>query len=230
MIDFLSIGGIVADIAVIAIILISISQGYRRGLSLLIYQAVALILTIILVITLCKPVTNFVIENTGLDEFISGHIENVLESTFDNISTGELIELEDSNMSEAIAEKINSYITEAKDKAEENITAYVASNLSHFVVSGLVVLGLAIVIRLASMFIRVAVSILASLPIIKTFDRTGGFVFGLIRGFAIVYLILAVISLISPLMADASLTGMIKNSNICANLYNNNILLNIFVK
>ena len=133
-------------------------------------------------------------------------------------------------MSEAIAKKINTYITEAKENAEENITAYVATNLSNFVVSGIVVLGLAIVIRIASIFIKVAVSILASLPIIKTVDKTGGFVFGLIRGFVIVYLILAVISLISPLIADATLTGMIKNSNLCANLYNNNILLNIFVK
>lgn len=230
MIDFLSIGGTVADIVVVAIILISVSHGYRRGLSLLLYQAVALIVTLILVFTLCKPVTNWVVENTKLDEFISEHIETVLDQTFDNLDQGELIELDDSNMSEAIAEKINSYITEAKENAEGNITKYVATNLSSFVVSGLVVLGLAIVIRIASMFLRVAVSIFASLPFIKTIDRSGGFVFGLIRGFAIVYLLLAIISLISPLMADASLTGMIKNSNICANLYNNNILLNIFVK
>ena len=230
MIDFLSIGGIIADICVIAIILISISQGYRRGLSLLIYQAAALIVTIILVLVLCKPVTNWVIDNTEFDEFIAGHIETVLDDTFDNMNEGELIELEDSNISEAIAEKINTYIKTAKDNAEDNITAYVASNLSHFVVSGVVVLGLAIIIRIASIFIKIAVSILASLPIIKTIDRSGGFVFGLVRGFAIVYLILAVISLISPLMADASLTGMIKNSNICSNLYNNNILLNIFIK
>lgn len=230
MIDFLSVGGVVADIVVIAIILISISHGYRRGLSLLLYQAVALILTIVLVIALCKPVTNLVVENTELDEFLSNRIETVLDSTFENIGDGELIETEESHMSEAIAKKINTYISEAKENAEGNITAYVASNLSHFAVSGLVVLGLAIVIRIASMFIKIAISIVASLPIIKSIDRSGGFVFGLIRGFAIVYLILAVISLVSPLIADATLTGMIKNSNLCANLYNNNILLNIFVK
>lgn len=230
MIDFLSIGGVVADIIVIALLLISISHGYRRGLSLLIYQAVALILTIILVIALCQPVTNWIVDNTELDEFFSTHIETVLDSTFENMSDGELIETEESNISESIAKKINTYITEAKENATNNITGYVASNLSHFVVSGLVVLGLAIIIRIASIFIRIAISILASLPIIKTIDKSGGFVFGLIRGFAIVYLILAVISLVSPLMADSTLTGMIKNSNLCANLYNNNILLNIFVK
>lgn len=230
MIDFLSIGGVVADIVVLAIMLISISHGYRRGLSLLLYQAVALILTIILVFALCQPVTNLVINNTELDEYLSGQIETVLNSTFENMANGELIETEESNISEAIAKKINTYIAEAKEKAEDNITGYVATNLSHFAVSGLVILGLAIVIRIASMIIRIAVSILASLPFIKSIDRLGGFIFGLVRGLAIVYLILAVISLISPLMADATLTGIIKNSNFCANLYNNNILLNIFVK
>ena len=230
MIDFLSIGGIVADIVVIAIILISISHGYRRGLSLLVYQAVALILTIILVIALCKPVTNWVVANTELDEFISKHVETVVEDTFDGINEGELIELEDSNMSEAIAKKINTYIAEAKENSKGSISSYVAKNLSHFVVSGLVILGLAIIIRIASMLIRVAVSIIASLPFIKTIDKSGGFVFGLIRGFAIVYLLLAFVSLVSPLMADATLTGMIKNSNICSTLYNNNILLNMFIK
>lgn len=230
MIDFLTIGGIITDIIILAILLISISHGYRRGLSLVLYQAVALILTIILVLTLCKPVTNWVIANTGLDEFLSERIEKVLESTFENIGDGELIELEESNISETIAKKINTYISEAKENAEENITGYVATNLSHFVVSGLVVLGLTIIIRIASIFIRFAVSILASLPFINQIDKLGGFIFGTIRGFAIVYLLLAVISLISPLLADSTITGMISNSNICSKLYNNNILLNIFVK
>lgn len=230
MIDFLTIGGIITDIIILAILLISISHGYRRGLSLVLYQAVALILTIILVLTLCKPVTNWVIANTELDEFLSERIEKVLESTFENIGDGELIELEESNISETIAKKINTYISEAKENAEENITGYVATNLSHFVVSGLVVLGLTIIIRIASIFIRFAVSILASLPFINQIDKLGGLIFGTIRGFAIVYLLLAVISLISPLLADSTITGMISNSNICSKLYNNNILLNIFVK
>lgn len=230
MIDFLAIGGTVADIVVLAIILLSISHGYRRGLSLLVYQAVALIITIILVLTLCQPVTNFVVANTELDEFVTEKIENMLESTFENIGEGELISSEDSNISEAISTKINSYIAEAKENAEENITGYVAEKLSLFVVSGIVVLGLAIVVRIASTFLRIVISVLASLPIINKIDKIGGFAFGLIRGFAIVYLILAVISLISPLIADATFTGMIKNSNICANLYNNNIILDMFLK
>ena len=230
MIDFLTVGGAIADIIILAILLISISHGYRRGLSLLLYQAAALILTIILVLILCKPVTNLVIKNTKLDEFLSEHIEEGLNSTFENMIDGELIETEESNISEAIAKKINTYITEAKNKAERNITGYVATNLSHFVVSGLVVLGLAIVIRVASIFIRIAISVLASLPIINTIDKSGGFIFGLIRGLAIIYLILAVISLISPMFADSTITGMISNSNLCSKLYNNNILLNIFVK
>lgn len=232
MIDFLSIGGIIADIVVIAIILLSIAQGYRRGLSLLIYQAIALVVTIILVLVLCKPVTNWVVENTEFDEFLSTKIEEMLSSTFENIDidAGELITTEDSNISEAIATKINTYISEAKQNAEENVSKYVANELSLFVVSGVVVLGLSIVIRIAAMFLRVVVSVLASLPIINKIDKTGGFVFGLVRGFVIVYLILAVISLISPLIADATLTAMIKNSNVCAGLYNNNILLNMFIK
>lgn len=230
MIDFLAVGGTVADIVVLAIILLSIGHGYRRGLSLLIYQAVALIITIILVLALCKPVTNVIIEKTEIDEFLSGKIETMLESTFENMGDGELITSDDSHISEAISDKINSYIQEAKDQAEESIPKYVAEKLSLFVVSGIVVLGLAIVVRIASEFLRIVISVLASLPIINKIDKVGGFAFGLIRGFAIVYLILAVISLVSPLIADATFTGMIKNSNICSNLYNNNIILNMFLK
>lgn len=230
MINFLAIGGIIADIVILAIILLSTGQGYRRGLSLLVYQAVALIITIILVLTLCQPVTNFVITNTELDEFVTEKIENMLESTFENIAEGELISSEDSNISEAISTKINSYISEAKESATENITTYVAEKLSLFVVSGIVVLGLSIVIRLASTFLRIVISVLASLPIINKIDKVGGFAFGLIRGLAIVYLILAVISLISPLIANSAFTGMIKCSNICSKLYNNNIILNMFLK
>ena len=228
--NFILIGGIIADLVLISILVSSTAEGHRRGLSLLIYQAIAMVLTIILVLSLCKPVTNMVIKNTKLDESISKQVESVLNESFENIGDGELIATENSNISETIAKQINSYIAEAKEAAEDNISGYVARSLSHFVVSGLVIIGLSIIIRFGLSLLKFAISFVANLPLIKQIDKSGGLVFGLLRGFIIVYLILAIISLISPLLAETSIIAVIKNSKICSIFYNNNILLNIFTK
>ena len=69
MVNFVSIGSIIADVIVVLIFIFSVIQAYRRGLTLVIYQFVSLIITFIALLILCKPVTNFVVNHTGIDEF-----------------------------------------------------------------------------------------------------------------------------------------------------------------
>ena len=117
MIDFVSVGAIIADVILVAVFVFSVFLAYRKGFTILVFNSIGLIVGIIAVIALCKPLTTLVYENTGIDEFFSKHIQNATQDFLDeqiekngHINTGK------TNIARPIADKINSYIDEAEEK------------------------------------------------------------------------------------------------------------------
>ena len=70
--------GIIIDIVLIAIIILSAFLGYKKGLVKLGAKLVAGIIAIILTLIVYKPVSNFVIAHTSIDEKIE---EAIVENT-----------------------------------------------------------------------------------------------------------------------------------------------------
>ena len=217
MIDFVNVGSIIADIIVILIFILSISHAYRRGLTILIYQFISLIITFVVLLILCKPITNLVVQNTGLDEFFVTKIQSTLENTFEeNFKEGTLIDTDNTNISNTVVNMINKYITEAKENSTDNIANFVANEISYIVVSAIVVIILGITIRLLLILLKFCLITLSNLPIINTLDKSGGIVYGIFRAYLITYIILAILSLLSPMLANTGLTAFIKSSRICS--------------
>ena len=222
MIDFVSVGAIIVDIALVCTFIISVFAAFRRGFTVLVFNLICAVITLVAVLLLCKPLTTFVYENTGIDEFFSKHIKssigNFIEEQIEKngkINTGK------TQISRPIAEKINSYIEEAEEKSKD-VSQYVAEKLSYIVISAIVIIVLCIVIRISTIFLRAFLYFLTELPIIHSLDKVGGIAYGLLRAYLIVYLVLAVLSLISPLIANTGIIAAINNSRLCEKFYNNN--------
>ena len=73
-------------------------------------------------------------------------------------------------------------------------------------------------------FSKSAILRLGPLPIIKQLDKLGGFIYGLIEGLLIIYIVLAIVSFVHV----QELQLAIKTSYIASILYNNNLLLMLF--
>ena len=84
-----------------------------------------------------------------------------------------------------------------------------------------------IITRIALIFVSALSKIITDLPIIKQFDKTGGIIYGLLKSCVIIFVILALISFISPMIEQKGIIVAINKSFIGSILYNNNILLNI---
>jgi hypothetical protein len=226
IINFTQIGSITVDLIVICAFIISVFQAYRNGLTIMIFNMACLVITLIAVLILCKPVTNWVYNHTGIDEFLADHIEDTIGDFLDKqLEDKDYIDTSKTNISETIATKINNYITEAKEQSVDNVSGFVAEKLSYIAVSAIVVIGLCIVVRFATVLLRGVLFFLSNLPFVRTFDRLGGAIYGIIRGFVLVYFVLAIFSLFSPLLANTGIIACIKASSICSNFYNNNIFL-----
>lgn len=230
----MSIGAIIADIILVSILVISTYLAFRKGFTFLVFNFISLIITIIAVIALCKPLTTFVYENTKLDDFLTKHIKNSIgnfvEKQVEKEEQEEAEEAEETNISKPIANKINEYIDEAEEKTVKNVSTYVANKLAYIVISALVIIFLFIALRLLTFILRKVLAFIADLPFIKSIDKTGGVIYGLIRACIIIYLVLAVFSLLSPLLANTGIIAAINSSRVCSRFYHNNIFLNIIMK
>ena len=56
-----------------------------------------------------------------------------------------------------------------------------------------------------------------------------GLIYGILKGFLTIYLILAVFSVISPLITNWGITSAIQDSSFGSKMYNNNIILNLII-
>jgi hypothetical protein len=100
-----------------------------------------------------------------------------------------------------------------------------ASSISDFIIYGigfvLVFLAVLFVIKI----IGIILNSFAELPIIKEFNRLGGFIFGGIKGLLFVFLIMTIITFLTPIISDTGIMSSIQSSKYGIYFYNNNILL-----
>ncbi len=228
IINWVAFGGILVDLVIISIIISSIYWGYRRGLVSVVFKILIFIISLIIVFLLYKPVSNSIMANTQIDEKLAALIESNLAGT--TLADGNLLEPSESNFSVAVVNMINDFVREALQKNVSNAVGYVSVELSHFMIRVGTMLILLIISRFFLIFIRFAAELIANLPFIKLFNKSGGLIYGTIKGFLVIYLILAVFSVISPLISSWGIIDAIQDSTLGSKMYNNNIIVNIITK
>lgn len=228
IINWVAFGGILVDLVIISIIISSIYWGYRRGLVAAIFKILVFIISLLIVFLLYKPVSNSIMANTQIDEKLASLIQSNLEGT--TLADGNLLEPSESNFSVAVVNMINDFVKEALQKNVSNAVGYVSVELSHFMIRVGTMLLLLVISRFFLLFIRFAAELIANLPFIKLFNKSGGLIYGVIKGFLVVYLILAVFSIISPLISSWGIIDAIQDSTLGSKMYNNNIIVNIITK
>ncbi len=228
IINWVAFGGILVDLVIISIIISSIYWGYRRGLVAVIFKILVFIISLLIVFLLYKPVSNSIMANTQIDEKLAALIESNLAGT--TLADGNLLEPSESNFSVAVVNMINDFVKEALQKNITNAVGYVSVELSHFMIRVGTMLILLIVSRFFLLFIRFAAELIANLPFIKLFNKSGGLIYGVIKGFLVIYLILAVFSVVSPLISSWGIIDAIQDSTLGSKMYNNNIIVNIITK
>lgn len=227
IINWVAFGGILVDLVIISILISSSYWGYRRGLVAVLFKVLLFVISLLIVFLLYKPVSTSIIDNSQLDEWLSGAIRDSIEGTI--LQDGTLVMSTETNISAAVVELINSFVKEALDKSTADPVGYVSLNLAYFMIRVGTMLGLLIISRFLLIFVRFAAELIGNLPIIKMFNKSGGLIYGILKGFLTIYVILAVFSVISPLIANWGITSAIQDSSFGSKMYNNNIILNLII-
>ena len=201
--------GILFDLGNLLIIFITTIIGYKKGLIKVAFRLLSFILALVIALLLYKPISNLILDHTSIPNKIETQISTRLSSE-DKTSTDNIV---------------SNYYSNIKNYS----TNVVAHNISITIVNISSVLIVFIVTRLLLLFLRFSTDLIAKLPLIKQFNHIGGFIYGIIAGFFIVYFIFTIITLLAP-MIDLSKVLKIINSSIIGNImYNNNIIFMFLV-
>ena len=204
---------IVIDIILLGIIALFTFIGYKQGLIKSAIKILSFFIAIAVALILYKPVSSLIIKNTNIDEKISS---TILENT--KIQGNDSTE----NSSNAIIENVSNKIIDNANNTIEDI----ANMFTVKIIEVVVILLLYIIARIVLRFITALTDLITKLPILKQIDKTGGIVYGFLKGIIIVHILLCIIYLISPVMKN-NLSNEINNTLITKHIYNNNILLKI---
>ena len=87
-----------------------------------------------------------------------------------------------------------------------------------------------ILVTLILLILKFALKIFTKLPVINQIDKIGGIILGFAEGVIIVYIIIAIISIVVPEKKDGKIRQKIDESYIGRYVYNNNVITNKILK
>ena len=201
--------GLLLDFVILLIIFISIFINYKRGFIKVAFRLVSFIIAIIISLLLYRPVANFITNYTPISNKIETQIENRLSSE-DEETTNNFVE---------------NYYKNIKNSSI-NIIAHNMTNSIINISSAIIVFLLT---RFILFFLRFSTDIIAKLPLIKQINHIGGFVYGIVAGFVVIYLFFTIISILAPIINLNNFIVLIDSSIIGNIMYNNNIIFMFLV-
>lgn len=203
------------DILVCLFIFITIYINSKKGLIEVAYKIVAFFIAVIISLILFRPISALLINNTNIDEYIN----NYVVSTIDKDSNEEKTENKEKN-------SIPKILDNAINSAKQETTQAVSSSITNIVINIISFITVFIITRIILIFLHIFSEAIGNLPLIKQFNHIGGLLYGILKSFIIIFIILALVSVL-PL---TSLQETIDSTIITRILYNINPILLLFFK
>ena len=186
--------GTIIDIIAIIILAITIFFGYKRGFIGVAFKLLTFVTALILTAILYIPVSNLIIQNTKIDDYI-------YQTIVDKFGDGENIEY-------TKIEYVDNYITEMKNNSVDTVATQISLGISKIATAILLFVCIRILLLLFYKFSE----LLADLPIIKQFDKAGGIVYGVLEGLIIIVLAVLLAVLISTITNNIEILGLLNKS------------------
>ncbi len=217
---------IIIDLIIVGIIALCVVFGYKKGLTGSILKIISFILALVIAFIFYKPVANYVIENTEWDNNIEKSIIEMLEG---EVQEKGKIDEESTNLPDIIVNYINEALEQTVGKTQTEILQETAVGISTTIINAGSFIAVLIIARILLIVIRLFAKFITDLPIIKQVDKTGGIIYGIIEGLVIIWVIISIISFVSPVMEGSGIVEAINKSFLGGILYNNNLLLKIIL-
>lgn len=232
----------ILDIVLFIILALGALIGYKKGLAKIVLKLVGFVLSLILAYIFCTPLSNYLYEDVGLGTKISSSIEESISGYISNKSE-EIKEDVDKKVKEKVLDEKEGYISkienlltksEIEELETEDVKAGAIKNISDritmYILKAMAFIIILILVNICMLIITLIFDGITKLPIINTFNKTGGCIASVILTMLKIWIVLGIISLTEPLGLTTKVISIVEDSRVVSWLYDNNILMNIVLK
>lgn len=213
------------DLLILILMIVSVYFGYKKGFLKTITGVLSIILSLAIAITLYQPVEEY-IKKTTVYEYVYDNVNSQLVTPDEETSQISAYGAGKLNLPRNFLKTMQEKVNDKRDNISETIADFSAGSAVKIISMLLVFL----VARLAILGILAIVGLIKKLPLIGWSDRMLGVLFGFVRGFLIIYLLLAVITVSAQFKSDNFLARVVKQSEFAKIMYNNNVFLDFVHK
>ena len=218
---------------VLGILVVFVIIGVVKGFVKMLFATLALVVTIILSILATDKMANFLKEHTvvydKIYEKMLDFTEDKIDAKFNDFKTaqgGAIEKLPIPSVLKAQLSDNNNEETYAK-LGVVSFSDYIAAYLSNIILKALAFLILFVVIAVVLRVLLAILDALTKLPVLRQANKFLGFIFGLIQGLIIVWIVFVFITFISTSGLGQTALGQISDSEFLSFLYNNNYLIKV---
>ncbi len=198
----------ILDIIILVFIAFQVVMGYIKGAIKSLFDLLGYILAAVATYFFYLPVKKLLIEMTQLDETIASFVGERLKalgatSVQATVSTADLNAMTKLPLPENVKTAISNFLTNSVSSASQNVI----TEVTNFLMTIIAVIAVFVVTLIVVKIVASMLNIIASLPVVSTFNKLGGVVFGLIKS----YIIVSLLFLISITFFSTNLTPEAQN-------------------
>lgn len=218
----------ILTIIILAVFVLCIFDGYRKGFLKTAFSLVSWILVLILCDYATPIVTTALVENTDVEVVIQATVDAKLgEVISETLETSGIAELE-----ATLPAELKTVLLGEAGSLQEVVTNGAPLDTT-LLVNGIVeILGFVItvaILRIAMIVVEFALGVVAKLPLVGPMDKLLGLVCGAGSGLIWCWVVLAIVSVLALTGTNTELAAYVSQSEILTWLQDNNVLLNLIV-
>jgi len=221
----------ILDIIVIILVIISGFIGIKKGFVNVIVKIIGFILAAILACTCYQSLANYLYENYTFGYKINNSVKEFIsnDETIQN-KEDEYINLTNILNKFKLQDRID--LAEEEENLDEGVvlTDVVAEKITGYIMNIIAFLGIFIAVILIAAIVGIILSAVCLIPGLKEVNKLGGFAIEIILAILKLWVVLGIISILSPMSFMSWIIEQIDKSVLVDFLYNNNILAGLITK
>ncbi len=216
----------VIDIVILAFIAFQLVMGYIKGAVKTLFDFLGYLAAAILTYLFYAPVKVLLVNATKLDETIAQFVTERLQalgasSVQATVSTSDLDAMAKLPLPDSVKRAISDFLTTSVSSITQNVT----TEVTNFLMTVIAVIGVFIVAIIAIKLIASMLDIIAQLPVISTFNKIGGVIFGALKSYIIISLVFLLLIAFSSTNGNLTWLEMLNDSLVAPFFINYNVFL-----
>ncbi len=217
--------GLIFDIVIVAILVLSVYFSVKNGLINASKRILSIILTILIMASSHAYIASW-FKTSQWGEQIGENVSQMLNSQYSQNMT----EVKSENTVPPIFQFFISDEMEQMNEAKDNFINSVTQKITDSILSIVALVLLYIAIRIFLFFLFKILNLIFELPLLRSVNKLSGAIIGVINGLFIVYVVTGILVLFISGELAITIQEGIGQSYIAKYFYNNNLLIQMFLK